>query len=649
MTAIWTLIGLPIAARVVAPSQSWLWAPSLGWAVNSVAALPLFWLIGMGRAAVLAVTAGFLVAALAGLWTLRSWPLTDRHGALIVVALLGAALLALVPMLAIMPKPTAEGITLASPVFDHSKIAMIDEMIRTGVPARNPFFGEAGAPERVSYYYLWHFSAAAAAVMTGVSGWEADAGLTAFTAFASLLLMMGLAIWIGGRASAAVVVVVLAAAGSLRPILEWLVPDTTRVLIGPTSGFGGWLFQTSWAPQHVASAMCVVLACVLLFRLSQQRGWLLPVVIGLVAAAGFESSVWVGGIAFALAAAVIGPYGLSRSPAGQRGAFLLGLAAAAVLAAVLTAPFIYDQAVATALRASGSPIAVTPTPVLGNAFPESVRRILDLPAYWLVYLPVEFPAFYPAGLIGLWLAFGDRMSDPDRRQFVRVLALLVAASLVTSWLLASVIGDNNDLGWRAVLPAVMLLVAFAAAASARWLATASRTSLALAGLALLLGLVGNFKVIRENIVGLRKPSERLFAATPEMWAAVRRHTAASERVANNPMFLSDMTPWPVNISWALLADRRSCYAGNELAIPFAPISAARRAEIETQFVRVFAGEPAPGDIRQLAEHYRCDVAVVTAQDGAWMRDPFASTESYRLVEDRPGAWRIYRRAAATRE
>jgi hypothetical protein len=164
-----------------------------------------------------------------------------------------------------------------------------------------------------------------------------------------------------------------------------------------------------------------------------------------------------------------------------------------------------------------------------------------------------------------------------------------------------------------------------------------------------LGLVGNFKVIRENIVGLRKPSERLFAATPEMWAAVRRHTAASERVANNPMFLSNMTPWPVNISWALLADRRSCYAGNELAIPFAPISAARRAEIETQFVRLFAGEPAPGDIRQLAERYRCDVAVVTAQDGAWMRDPFASTESYRLVEDRPGAWRIYRRAAATRE
>ena len=649
MTAIWTLIGLPIAARVAAPSPFWLGAPALGWAVHSAVALPLFWMVGLSQGAVLAATAGFLVAASAGLWALRPWGLTKRHVVLMVVALLGAALLALVPMMAIMPKPTAEGVTLASPIFDHSKIAMIDEMIRTGVPARNPFFGEAGAPERVSYYYLWHFSAAAVAVMTGVSGWEADAGLTWFTAFASLLLMMGLAIWIGGRASAAILVVALAAAGSLRSILTWLAPDTVPSLIGWASGFGGWLFQISWAPQHVASAMCVVLACFLLSQMAQRRGWLLPVVVGLVAAAGFESSVWVGGVTFALAAAAIGLYGLSQSPAGQRGAFLVGLAAAAVLAAVLASPFIYDQAAATALRASGSPIAITPTHVLGSAFSELARRILDLPAYWLVYLPVEFPAIYPAGLAGLWLAFGDRTSDPDRQQIVRALALLVAASLLTSWLLASVIGDNNDLGWRAVLPAVMLLVPFAAAAIARWLAAASRIPLVLAALAALLGLAGSASVIRENIAGTRKPSERTFAAAPEMWAAVRRHTAANERVANNPGFLSDMTPWPVNISWALLADRRSCYAGNELAIPFAPISAARRAEIEAQFVRVFAGEPAPGDIRQLAERYRCDVAVVTAQDGAWLRDPFASTDSYRLVEDQPGAWRMYRRTAAIRE
>jgi hypothetical protein len=133
-----------------------------------------------------------------------------------------------------------------------------------------------------------------------------------------------------------------------------------------------------------------------------------------------------------------------------------------------------------------------------------------------------------------------------------------------------------------------------------------------------------------------------------MWEAVRRHTAPDQRIANNPLFLADMTPWPVNISWALLGNRRSCYAGNELAIPFAPIPRSQRAETEAQFVRIFAGEPVSGDVRQLAERFRCDVVVVTAQDGAWQRDPFAQSGVYEMVEGRPESWRIYRRIGTQR-
>ena len=161
MTALWTLIGLPIAMRVVARAPCFLWAPALGWAIYSAVSLPLFRVIGMSRPAVLAATAAFVVAALAALWMQRRTTAPTRPSALLIAALLGAALLALGPMAAIIPKPTADGVTLAPAIFDHAKIALIDEIVRTGVPARNPFFGEAGAPVRVSYYYLWHFSAAA--------------------------------------------------------------------------------------------------------------------------------------------------------------------------------------------------------------------------------------------------------------------------------------------------------------------------------------------------------------------------------------------------------------------------------------------------------------------------------------------------------
>jgi hypothetical protein len=141
----------------------------------------------------------------------------------------------------------------------------------------------------------------------------------------------------------------------------------------------------------------------------------------------------------------------------------------------------------------------------------------------------------------------------------------------------------------------------------------------------------------------------LFAQTPEMWAAVRRHAGPQERVANNPLFVADMTLWPVDISWALLANRRSCYAGRELALVYASLPRPRLDEIDAQFMRVFAGRAEPGDVEDLAANYGCRLVVLTAADGAWANDPFAAHPRYRLVEERPDAWRIYRVVAGEGE
>jgi hypothetical protein len=644
VTLYWTVIGLPIAIRVIGRWYSWLLAPALGWASFNVLALPVFETVGIGVPEILGVAALGAMSALVFMW---------RHGSLamlrmptpLVLGVVAAALLAMVPTAGILPKVTSEGMTLASPIFDHSKIALVDEIIRSGVPARNPFFGAIDAPDRVAYYYLWHFSAALGGIVTGVTGWEADAALTGFTAFASLLTMICVAVHCGARPWVAPIVVVLAATASLRTTLGWTWANA-RSVIGEPSGFGAWLFQTSWAPQHVASATCVIIAILQVSRLAQRPRWGDAVALGLVAAASFQSSVWVGGVVFPIAATATGLLQLASLAPGQRWPFIGNAALAAAVAAVLAAPFAHDQAVAAAMRGDAALIAITPVSVLGGAIPEGVRRILDLPAYWLVYLPLEFPAFYLGGLIGLGLLVTDRELDDLAQRSVRALSILVAVSLVTAWLGASVIGDNNDLGWRAVLPGAMVLIALVAALLSRWPSSWSRQVGALAALGFFVSLPETLKIAGENIFGLRKPSEQNFAAAPELWRTVRRFTGVSERVANNPLLLRDMTPWPVNISWALMANRRSCYAGNELAIPFAPISAARRAEIETQFVRVFDGRPAADDLKELAERYRCDTVVVTVQDGAWLRDPFATSQFYRLVDSRPDRWRIYQKRTA---
>jgi hypothetical protein len=105
--------------------------------------------------------------------------------------------------------------------------------------------------------------------------------------------------------------------------------------------------------------------------------------------------------------------------------------------------------------------------------------------------------------------------------------------------------------------------------------------------------------------------------------------------------LEDLTLWAVNLSWALLADRSSCFAGLNLAIPFAPLPPARREAINDQFIRVFAGQAMPADVGELATKYGCDVVVVVPQDGAWANDSFAASADYRLAESRDDRWRIY--------
>ena len=162
---------------------------------------------------------------------------------------------------------------------------------------------------------------------------------------------------------------------------------------------------------------------------------------------------------------------------------------------------------------------------------------------------------------------------------IKVFACLAGASLVVSWLFVSTLGENNDLGLRAILPAEVVLIVMTAAGMAGLRSESLRTPIMAAALAgLVLSAPDFIQTIRDNIVApYQPPDAKVFAEAPDLWAAVRRHAAPAARIANNPHFLADLTPWPVNISWALLANRSSCFAGREMAIAFAPLPRERRA------------------------------------------------------------------------
>jgi hypothetical protein len=640
-TAFWTVLGYAIARRLLPRVLAIGAAPVVGWAVFSAATLPLLTLIGFSAHTV--VSAAALCLAMAGVWLLRRPPGTASKLEMSVKPWWFAAAggIALAPALALLPKYSAQGVHLAAPIFDHSKIAIIDAMTRQGLPPVNPVFGAVGDAGRLAYYYLWHFSAAELALILHVSGWEADIGLTWFTAFASLLLMMALAVWLSKRTGAAILAVALAASASLREVLSVVFCnyELAPFLQTPT-GFAGWLFQSAWTPQHLMSASCVIVAMLLLVHYAQRQKLAHLPILALVAAAGFESSAFVGGVTFAIAAVVSAPLLFAAIETKHRLAAGLGLAASALIALGVAVPFIHDQFAMVAGREAGA-IGVHHFEVLGDMFPETLRRILDVPAYWLILIPLEFPATFIAGALSLIVLLRSASSGPEKTT-VQLFSVLAVTGLAMSWLLVSRLGDNNDLGLRAILPAAVILIAVAAARVVAAPGRAVRAVIAAAAFGgLILSLPDSAAMIYANWRGNSAADESVFAQAPELWSAVRRYAPADARIANNPLYLQDLTPWPGNMSWALLADRNSCFAGREMAIPFAPFAPERREAINSQFIRVFAGQAAPADVGELATKYGCHVVVVVPQDGAWTNDPFAASAAYRLAESREGRWRIY--------
>ncbi len=631
---LWTSIGLVASRRLLPQALIWPSAPALGFALQSAVALPLFMFLGFSRVAVVLVLAAMFALAIYDFVRSDREVRADFSGALFAIA----GVIALAAAMAVLPKGSGDAVTLAGPIYDHSKIAIVDEIVRRGVPPGNPFFGDSASG--LPYYYLLHFSAGQLAALTGFGGWNADAALTWFTAFAATLLAMGLAVHLSGKRSAAMWTALLTLAGSSRPLFSYLTgrSEALEPLMSYDPGLSTLLFQVSWAPQHVASASCVVLAILLLTQAAVRFSWLAVAVLAIVMAAAFQSSVWVGGLVLALSGITVVAALLLRLPVESWRNVLLTGAPAAVAAIVLASPLLIELWRSAVGRGGEFPVALEPYPVVGDLFPDAIGNYADVPAFWLLLLPIDLTVIYVAGLLGMfWLVRNKAIQSTP----LVCLTALAFVSLCVSWLLQGKISANNDLGWRAVLPAILVLTAFAAAGISVWIERRAWLPLSLTAVFFLIGVPGGVRLIYEHAVGGPNVKPAPFVQTASMWRAVREVSGGEDRIASNPAFLANATFWPINISWALQADRRSCYAGNEFALAFVPIPEERREQIGVQFARIFAGTATPEDLAEMITQYHCRVVLLTPADGAWANDAFANSALYRQVASTPG-WRIYR-------
>src|SRR5271169_4585064 len=128
-TGFWSLLGYALARHLLPRVLALGAGAVLGWAAHSAAVLPIYFWTGLSPTAVFAIGAPCILGAGFSL----SLPARDADAGTgppippwaIAAAAVLAAVLALVPASAILPKHYGDAVRLGGPIFDHAKIAFI--------------------------------------------------------------------------------------------------------------------------------------------------------------------------------------------------------------------------------------------------------------------------------------------------------------------------------------------------------------------------------------------------------------------------------------------------------------------------------------------------------------------------------------------
>ncbi|MER9606362.1 hypothetical protein [Mesorhizobium sp. M0243] len=258
-----------------------------------------------------------------------------------------AFLLCLLPTFAIIPQHYAESAGVGDPIWDHAKIAIINEIAQNGLPPGNPYYSQVGTPSRLIYYYVWHFIAACSSVITGASGWEADIALTGLTALFSTFVVTWLAVARSRSSNAAWWVLPLLLASSLKPIVRFVSGKWLDTWMVQEYGLETWIVQVAWAPHHVFSgtlALIVIMTYIRILHCNANRDLSLAVFTGAMLASAYGSSMWAGGFSLLLILPMVGVLSLSDVVRAKRLLQVLILVLVTVAIAVLCAGvLVYEQ------------------------------------------------------------------------------------------------------------------------------------------------------------------------------------------------------------------------------------------------------------------------------------------------------------------
>ncbi|MCZ4093660.1 hypothetical protein [Sinorhizobium psoraleae] len=306
-----------------------------------------------------------------------------------------ASLLCLLPTFEIIPQHYGGSAGVGHPIWDHAKIAIVNEIAQNGLPPANPFHSEAGSPNTLVYYYVWHFIAACSSVITGAGGWEADIALTGMTALFSTFVVAWLAVARSRRAHAAWWVLPLLLVGSLKPIARFVSGKWLDNWTAHEHGLQTWIIQAPWVPQHVFSgtlALIGIMAYLRILYCNAGRNLALAVFMGAILASAYGSSMWAGGLSLLLILPIVGALSVSHVVRAKRLLqVVISLSVTVVITVLCAGVLVREQSFILQTR---NVVEFWVFPIFqGNPW------FFDALGFWLFLIPLEFGIIYLSFII----------------------------------------------------------------------------------------------------------------------------------------------------------------------------------------------------------------------------------------------------------
>jgi hypothetical protein len=216
---------------------------------------------------------------------------------------------------------------------------------------------------------------------------------------------------------------------------------------------------------------------------------------------------------------------------------------------------------------------------------------------------------------------------------------------------------NDDLGWRVVLPPVLLLTIWTAVAITGWLETLRYSKFgelpraAIAGLSMVvfLGTMGIGSTARFLADAVKEQKVdyatmtllRHFRLQPLAWSRVRELTSTRDIIAVNPESFKQVTSWTANAPFSLFGDRCTLVSDSSTPLVFSHHADRSRFTSDLAFVtNFFNGTPGKRDIWRLAVRFRARALLVTPLDALWNNGALDGNRYYNLAVETPD-YRVY--------